>query len=85
MLTLNSQAIADVTTGQVINLVSNDVRRFDDAGPFWCWLWGGPLELLLVGVLVGVDLGWQPALALVCLLLLILPVQVIRGGYRLIS
>jgi hypothetical protein len=20
---------------QVVNLVSNDVRRFDDAGPFW--------------------------------------------------
>lgn len=20
---------------QIVNLVSNDVRRFDDAGPFW--------------------------------------------------
>lgn len=32
VLRLNSSAIADVTNGKIVNLVSNDVRRFDDAG-----------------------------------------------------
>lgn len=26
---------------QITNLVSNDVRRFDEAITFWCFLWGG--------------------------------------------
>lgn len=32
VLRLNSTAISDVTNGKIVNLVSNDVRRFDDAG-----------------------------------------------------
>ena len=35
-----------------MNLVSNDVRRFDDAMPFWVFLWGAPLELLMVFIMV---------------------------------
>ena len=41
VLRLNSAAIAHVSSGHVVNLVSNDVRRFDDAMPFWVFLWAG--------------------------------------------
>ena len=44
--------------GQVVNLVSNDVRRFDEASTFYNFLIGGPLELCIVFVLVGTKLGW---------------------------
>jgi ATP-binding cassette subfamily C (CFTR/MRP) protein 4 len=35
VLRLNSAAVQAVSAGQVVNLASNDVRRFDDAMPFW--------------------------------------------------
>lgn len=41
VLRLNSAAIAHVSSGHVVNLVSNDVRRFDDAMPYWMFLWAG--------------------------------------------
>ncbi|BDA43779.1 probable cystic fibrosis transmembrane conductance regulator [Coccomyxa sp. Obi] len=74
-LRLNSSSIADVSPGRIVNLVSNDVRRFDDAMPFWCFLWGGPLELAIVLVLLSVELGPAAAFAGVASMLLVIPVQ----------
>ncbi len=34
-LRLNASSIAHASTGHVVNLVSNDVRRFDDAMQNW--------------------------------------------------
>lgn len=61
---------------QIVNLVSNDVRRFDDAMPFWCFLWGGPLELAIVLLLLSLELGAAAAFAGVASMLLVIPVQV---------
>lgn len=61
---------------QIVNLVSNDVRRFDDALPFWCFLWGGPFELATVLILLSVQLGAAAAFAGVATMLLVIPVQV---------
>ena len=61
---------------QVTNLVSNDVRRFDDAMPFWCFLWGSPLELACVLILLSVELGAPSAFAGVATMLLVIPLQV---------
>ena len=76
VLRLNSASIAAVSTGHVVNLVSNDVRRFDDAMPFWVFLWAGPLELTIVMVTVGSVLGFPAALAGVSGLVLVIPIQV---------
>lgn len=75
VLRLNSAAIAHVSSGHVVNLVSNDVRRFDDAGPFWVFLWAGPLELGMVLLMVALELGIFPALAGVAATLVLIPVQ----------
>jgi ABC transporter transmembrane region len=76
VLRLNSAAVADVTAGQVVNLVSNDVRRFDDGMPFWVFLWAGPLELVAVLVMVSIELGFLAAFAGMATLVLLMPVQV---------
>lgn len=60
---------------QVTNLVSNDVRRFDDAMPYWCFLWGSPLELACVIVLLSLELGAPSAFAGVATMLLVIPLQ----------
>ena len=36
VLRLNSAAVVSANSGRIVNLVSNDVRRFDDLAPFWC-------------------------------------------------
>jgi hypothetical protein len=61
---------------QIVNLVSNDVRRFDDAMPFWVFLWGGPLELICVLILLSMQLGPPAAFAGVATMLLVIPTQV---------
>lgn len=64
------------TWSQVVNLVSSDVRRLDDIGPFWVFLVTAPCELVAVTTLIAVVLGPAPAFAGVSILLLMIPVQV---------
>ncbi|XP_041674410.1 probable multidrug resistance-associated protein lethal(2)03659 [Drosophila eugracilis] len=46
-LRLSRTALGDTTTGQVVNLISNDLGRFDRALIHFHFLWLGPLELLI--------------------------------------
>ena len=80
-LRLNAAAVADVTGGRIVNVVSNDVRRFDEAGTFWVFLIGGPVELIIVLVLVGLRLGFAASVAGVATLLLLIPAQAFLSRY----
>jgi ABC-type multidrug transport system fused ATPase/permease subunit len=80
LLRLNSATFNHVSTGQIVNLVSNDVRRFDDFGTFWMFAWAGPLETLAVLIMVGLEMGWWPAVAGVSTLLLVIPCQAQLAG-----
>lgn len=62
-------------TGKIVNMVSNDVRRFDEAGIFWVFIIYAPLELSLVYILLGLKLGWLSALAGVSITVLLIPTQ----------
>ena len=59
-----------------MNLVSNDVRRFDEAMPFWVFLWAGPLELAIVVLMISLELGPAAAFAGIAALLALIPLQV---------
>jgi len=61
--------------------VSNDVRRFEDAGCFWIFLFAGPLECLAVVIVLWEDIGWLPTLASMSALLMLIPLQVRRVKY----
>jgi len=56
-------------------MVSNDVRRFDEAGIFWVFIIYAPLELSLVYILLGLKLGWLSALAGISITVLLIPTQ----------
>ena len=60
---------------QVVNLVSNVVRRFDDIGPYYMHIWAGPLEVICVLVMVGAQLTFPAAIAGITTLLLLIPFQ----------
>jgi hypothetical protein len=80
LLRLNGATLGHLSSGQVVNLVSNDVRRFDDFGPFWVFTWAGPLESLIVLIMIGLEIGWVPAICGVGTLLLLVPVQASLGS-----
>ena len=61
---------------QVVNLVSNDVRRFDESMPYWTFLWCGPLELACVALMISLELGAAAAFAGIGTLLALIPLQV---------
>jgi hypothetical protein len=75
LLQLNGATLGHLSNGRIVNLVSNDVRRFDDVGSFWVFVWAGPLETLVVLLLVALEFGVVPAVAGVSTLLLLVPLQ----------
>jgi ABC transporter transmembrane region. len=67
-------ALGETTAGQVVNLMSNDVNRFDVAVIFLHYLWIGPIETFVVTYLMWVEVGPSAAIGVASLLLFI-PLQ----------
>lgn len=73
-LRLSKTALRETTAGQVVNLLSNDVNRFDVAVIFAHLLWVGPLETVLVTYLMYQQVGYSAVIGVVFMLLFI-PLQ----------
>lgn len=73
-LKLSKTALGQTTVGQLVNLLSNDVNRFDVAVIFAHQLWIGPLETVVVTYLMYLQVGWA-ALIGVAFLLMFVPLQ----------
>lgn len=57
-LRLSQTALGETSPGKVVNLLSNDVNRFEWATFFMNFLWTAPLVTFLVGCLMWNDVGW---------------------------
>ncbi|GJP82054.1 hypothetical protein CLOP_g12179, partial [Closterium sp. NIES-67] len=79
ILSLNGAALSGISTGHCINLMSNDVRRFDELPMFAQFLWAAPLELVVVTALIALEVGPQPAFAGIAALLALIPLQALFG------
>ena len=73
-LKLSNTALGQTTVGQMVNLLSNDVKRFDQAVMFLHYLWAGPLQLTIITVLLYQKIG-PSALVGAALLILAVPLQ----------
>ncbi|KAF6215602.1 hypothetical protein GE061_010358 [Apolygus lucorum] len=56
-LRLSKTALNDVSPGQIVNLVSNDVSRFDIVAVAFSFLWSGPLQTVIVSYFLYRDVG----------------------------
>lgn len=73
-LKLSKTALGETTIGQAVNLLSNDVNRFDVAIIFVHYLWIGPLQAIIITYLLYIEIGIS-ALVGIIVLLLFIPLQ----------
>lgn len=72
-LRLSKSTISDGVAGQLLNLMTNDVQKFE----FFTWghnLWGGPLDTIICGYFMYHEVGVAAFVGLGVILLL-MPVQ----------
>ncbi|KAG0716160.1 Multidrug resistance-associated protein 4 [Chionoecetes opilio] len=77
-LRLSKAALGKTTTGQMVNLLSNDVNRFDTSAIFLHYIWIGPVQTLIVLGILWNEIG-PACLAGIMLLLLFVPFQTWLG------
>ncbi|XP_042369269.1 ATP-binding cassette sub-family C member 4-like [Plectropomus leopardus] len=73
-LGLSSGSMGQTTTGQIVNLLSNDVNRFDEITLNLHYLWVGPLQGMVIIVFLWYEIG-PSCLAGVAVIALMMPVQ----------
>ncbi|KAM9321307.1 ATP-binding cassette sub-family C member 4 [Gastrophryne carolinensis] len=77
-LRLSNTAMGKTTTGQIVNLLSNDVNKFDQVTIFLHFLWAGPLQAIAVTVLLWIEIG-PSCLAGMAVLIILMPLQTCLG------
>ncbi|XP_054637117.1 multidrug resistance-associated protein 4 isoform X3 [Dunckerocampus dactyliophorus] len=77
-LCLSSSAMGKTTTGQIVNLLSNDVNKFDEVTIFLHFLWVAPLQAAAVVGLLWQEIG-PSCLAGMVVLMFLMPMQTLFG------
>ncbi|GBP63231.1 hypothetical protein EVAR_56612_1 [Eumeta japonica] len=77
-LKLSATALGDSTPGKVVNLLSNDVNRFDLSAFFMHFLWLAPLAALVTLVLLWQEVGIAGVLG-VAVVFTVMPLQSYTG------
>ncbi|XP_067014167.2 probable multidrug resistance-associated protein lethal(2)03659 [Anabrus simplex] len=73
-LKLSKTALGETTAGQVVNLLANDVNRFDVGVIFLHYLWIAPLETLLITYFLWNEVGLSAVLG-VATIIIFIPLQ----------
>lgn len=77
-LRLSRTALGDTAPGKVVNLLSNDVNRFDIVSVFLHSMWSAPLLSIIVGVLLYIEIG-VPGLIGMIVIFIVTPIQAYTG------
>ncbi|XP_022093418.1 multidrug resistance-associated protein 4-like [Acanthaster planci] len=77
-LKLSNIALGETTIGQLVNILSNDVNRFDMAFNFAHYLWIAPFQLIVLFLLCWREIGVS-CLAGLSVLILMAPLQCYAG------
>lgn len=80
-LRLSKTAFRNTTVGQVVNLLSNDVNRFDIALGYIHNLWIGPLQTITVSYLIWQEIGVSSLFG-IAVVLIFIPFQSNTGEQK---
>lgn len=72
---MNNGSLGETTAGKVVNLLSNDLQRFDLAFLFMHYVWIIPLQLAAVCYLGYVQAGYASLIGFAALIIIALPIQ----------
>uniref|UniRef100_A0A0P6IW43 Putative abc transporter c family member n=1 Tax=Aedes aegypti TaxID=7159 RepID=A0A0P6IW43_AEDAE len=77
-LRLSRTALGDTAPGKVVNLLSNDVNRFDIVSVFLHSMWSAPLLSIIVGVLLYIEIGVAGLIGMI-VIFIVTPIQAYTG------
>lgn len=73
-LRLSHETLENTSSGKVMNLLSNDVYRFDAMSMFLNAMWTAPLLVITVGYLLWLEVRWAGMFGLL-VVFIIVPIQ----------
>ncbi|KAF7274166.1 hypothetical protein GWI33_013157, partial [Rhynchophorus ferrugineus] len=73
-LRLSKTALGETASGKIVNLLSNDVSRFDLVSIFIHHMWTSPILTLIVTYFIYVEAGWPGLLGIVAVFIVV-PIQ----------
>ncbi|KAG5307336.1 MRP4 protein, partial [Acromyrmex insinuator] len=82
LLRLNRASMNQTSTGQIMNLLSNDVNRFDQLTSFLNYVWIMPFQIIIMGTIMWQKIGISVLVGIGSLLIIALLVQ---GTFSLLS
>ncbi|XP_036142952.1 multidrug resistance-associated protein 4-like [Monomorium pharaonis] len=82
LLRLNKASVNQIGTGQVINLLSNDVTRFDQLTKFLNFIWTVPLQITIAGYIMWQKIGFSTLVGIGSLLITVMIAQVFFSIYN---
>ncbi|XP_043284228.1 ATP-binding cassette subfamily C member 4-like isoform X2 [Venturia canescens] len=77
-LRLSTTALGETAPGKVVNLVANDVNRFDLVSIFINHMWSAPLSAIIIGYFLWVEAGYAGLIGIAAVFIVV-PVQSYTG------
>ncbi|CAK1599798.1 unnamed protein product [Parnassius mnemosyne] len=81
IMRMNNGSLGETTAGKVVNILSNDLQRFDLAFLFLHYLWIIPIQLAAVSYLGYMQAGTAALIGLAALIIIALPIQGSLGRF----
>lgn len=75
ILRLSKSAQGKTAAGQVVNLLSNDVNRFDFVTLYLHFVWITPIQTLVITYFIWEAVGWSALIGVLAIFLQTVPVQ----------
>ncbi|KAJ0181177.1 hypothetical protein K1T71_003262 [Dendrolimus kikuchii] len=79
IMRMSNGSLGETTAGKVVNLMSNDLQRFDLTFLFLHYIWIIPLQLTAISWLGYITAGYAALIGLLAMALIALPIQVVVG------
>ncbi|XP_022918682.2 ATP-binding cassette sub-family C member 4-like [Onthophagus taurus] len=77
-LKISKGSMGNTTVGHLVNLLTNDVSRFDFAAIFINSLWLSPLQSIVVMIILCFETGWTGIIG-VLVFIIVIPIQILVG------
>lgn len=77
---LSTTALGETAPGKVVNLVANDVNRFDLVSIFINHMWSAPISALIIGYFLWDEAGYAGLLGIAAVFIVV-PIQCKLSNY----